>query len=53
MLGLEISYLKKNICSLSSTGKEKEVDSMRNGGNVLINRVYEAKLTESQKAIVK
>ena len=44
---------QKNICSLSSIGKEKEVESMRNGGNVLINKVYEAKLTESQKAVVK
>jgi stromal membrane-associated protein len=39
--------------SRPSTGKEKEVEAMRNGGNVMINKVFEAKLSDTQKTVVK
>lgn len=35
------------------SGKEKEVNAMRNGGNKLINMLFEAKLTDKQKSVVK
>ena len=38
---------------MAVTGKEKEVEAMRNGGNILINKLFEAKLVDQQRAVVR
>jgi hypothetical protein len=43
----DILALKKNI------GKAKEIEAMEKGGNSLINRIFEGKLTAKQMAVVK